>query len=249
MPIGAGGQAGSVGLFVALNKGRSGGRNEVCGFVSASHVVDWNGTATRGKPVFCPGAPYAYRRIKNQIGIIEDSISLVPSDSRNPVSNEADVALVEMVRQTESVSNYVPDPRDIRAPYITIKTIIQEAHIKEFIGREVFKCGAGSGFTVGVLVDVALNRFVRMPYNDNGEYFMTGCLIVRSKPGQSGFSQPGDSGAVVYDESGSALGFVVGGSKLETILHPAERCLHAMDATVWIPRKEEMEGIGDSQSF
>jgi hypothetical protein len=206
------------------------------GFVTASHVADWGGgnssDKSTGKAVFCPGPPYGARRARDQIGMIRDYIRLVPA-GKPPMPNDTDIALVELEQQTVVVSNNVPRPNEPRESFIAVRTVMKEKDLKAAIGLEVFKCGAGSGFTAGVLSNVAEDKFVLLP--DDNEYLMTGCIIVKSKEDRGIFSQPGDSGAVVYDGSGAAVGFIIGGSSEETILHPVEACLDLMDVKPWAP--------------
>jgi hypothetical protein len=236
MPVAAYGRAGSVGLFVRMSVGSAGNQRPVNGFVSASHVLDWCGGGSNekstGNPVFCPGPPYGNRRARDQIGMISDYIRLVPK-ARPPTPNDADIALVELEEQTAPIGNNVPNPRDVRDLSSSIIGVIAESNLKDAKGAKVFKCGAGSGFTSGFIADVGLDKYVLMP--DDKEYLMTRCVIVRAGPGEGIFSQPGDSGALVYDGAGTAVGFIVGGSPDETIVHPAEPCLQLMGVEVWKP--------------
>lgn len=80
----------------------------------------------------------------------------------------------------------------------------------------VFKIGRTTKLTTGRIRGFNLGREIKYPYEFNG--LKAKCkysnLISIEGVGDNSFSQPGDSGSIVFDEDGSAIGLVIGGTQL-----------------------------------
>lgn len=74
-------------------------------------------------------------------------------------------------------------------------------------GMRVFKHGATTGFTEGVVVDVA---YPDHPFIDGRSWNAPGQLLVDSRDPELNFSAPGDSGAALLDEGGRIIGLLWG---------------------------------------
>lgn len=74
-------------------------------------------------------------------------------------------------------------------------------------GMRVFKHGATSGTTEGVLVDVS---YPDHPFVEGRSWTAPGQLLVDSRDPGLNFSAPGDSGAALLDEHGRILGLLWG---------------------------------------
>jgi hypothetical protein len=75
------------------------------------------------------------------------------------------------------------------------------------VGERVVKGGAVTGVTGGVIVDAA---YFDRPFIDGREYEAPGQILIRSADEALLFSAPGDSGAVVLDAQGRAIGLLWG---------------------------------------
>jgi hypothetical protein len=75
------------------------------------------------------------------------------------------------------------------------------------VGERVLKRGAVTGVTEGVILDAA---YFDRPLIDGQEYEAPGQILIRSADEALLFSAPGDSGAVVFDAEGRAIGLLWG---------------------------------------
>jgi hypothetical protein len=96
-------------------------------------------------------------------------------------------------------------------------------------GMAVKKTGAGTGTTHGVIVDTAYCGSVCI---DGRTQPAPRQLLVRSSDGTSPFSDAGDSGALVIDEDGRALGLVWGSTTAgDGVACPIGPVLQALNLT------------------
>jgi hypothetical protein len=88
------------------------------------------------------------------------------------------------------------------------------------LGERVSKIGAGSQMTSGTV------KVVNAQINiGNGDLF--GCILVEGIQGN--FSAPGDSGAIAFNNQGSAIGMVVGTINEYTIVIPIKTVMDQFD--------------------
>lgn len=222
---------GSIGGFVTF-KSKS---KTVTGIISASHVLAMNNTAKKGEAILHPGSPDGPRVLENKIGTLANYTYLVhyqdEDDDSDPLNTE-DIALVKPDDPDRVPStNMVPNPKDPTSR-IKLKECFPAERLFEHVGEEVFKQGRTTGFTSGIL-DVAsvMNYPIQLP---DGKVYAYKDLAVVKNSGSKQFSQPGDSGSMVYTADGKALGLVVGGSPDYTFLSPLSSCLKAMKAQLLV---------------
>jgi hypothetical protein len=179
--------AGSLGLFLNSAEG--------VGIVSNSHVLAWCGRAKAGDPIFAPHPNESEEA--RQIGKLHSFTSLINDDD---VSR--DVAFAVLEKEVRHRGNIVPDGlpdagRTIRAG---------EPLPVEAIDLKVAKIGRTSHSTVGEITAF------KLIYPRLGEVKLTGMVEVEWPSPKKAFSEPGDSGSVVYrPDTMEAIGLVVGG--------------------------------------
>lgn len=120
------------------------------------------------------------------------------------------------------------DEISFKNPYLTQKARSSASMQK---GLEVWKLGAGSGLTRGLIAEVNQHQMVLYPNLKKSEF--TGLAFVQAQEGSTGhFSVPGDSGSIAYDTAGNALGMILGGGSEMSWLMPISPILNALDATI-----------------
>jgi len=201
------------------------------GFVSSGHALSLWGRGSSSDVILSPGAPDAFRSLRNSIGHLYDFTILVPAnEEQGSLYNEADLAFVILnhdINDEGCFGNVVPAPSDPDRTNITLKSVLNEVDLFDYINRPVFKIGRTSGLTSGSLSIVALSG-IPIIGADRRDYIFTNCALVESTSADAPFSRPGDSGAVVYTENGIAIGTVVAGNDQNTIIQPLSRGLRIL---------------------
>lgn len=113
---------------------------------------------------------------------------------------------------------------------VWLKSVLSETWPLETAGAEpgmsVFKCGAGTEFTEGTVVDVA---YPDHPFIDGRSWSAPGQLLVDSRDPELNFSAPGDSGAALLDGGGRIIGLLWGstanGQGIACPIEPVLDCL------------------------
>jgi len=205
------------------------------GLIGASHVLAMNNTAKKGEPVLHPGSPDGARVLDNKIGTLANYTYLVhyqdEEEDTDPLNTE-DVALVKPDDPEKLPSaNMVPNPKDPNSR-VKLKDCLPAEHLFERVGEDVFKQGRTTGFTAGTL-DVASVMSYSIQLPDGRVYAYKDLAVVKNK-GSKPFSQPGDSGSIVYTEDAKGIGLIVGGSPEYTFLSPLSSCLRAMKAELLV---------------
>lgn len=219
-----GGWAGTLGCLVEVGNGEPGA-------VSASHVLGMNNKAKTGDLVLHPGNPDGGPPLKlYQFGQLADFVLLAhhSSEDLDFLVNTLDVALVDQISSSRMPSaNWVPNPTD-PTRRISIKRLLPAEQLFEHIGETVYKIGRTTGFTAGILEYTNIQRYpIRLM--DRKAYLYSDIAAVANID-RKAFSQPGDSGALVYTGDGEAIGLIVGGSDSYTFLSPLAPCLKAVKA-------------------
>jgi hypothetical protein len=183
--------AGTLGLFLKSADG--------VGLMSNSHVLAWCGRARTGDPIFAPHPDDSAQA--RQIGKLRHFSSLIHDDV---VDLDAAFALLE--KEVRYQGNIIPDGVPDAGKSIKAGGPLPE----DSIGLRVAKIGRTSQYTVGEVS--AFNVGPKLIYHGLGEVKLTGMLEVQWASPKKAFSQPGDSGSVVYRPGTmEAVGLVVGG--------------------------------------
>ena len=215
--------AGTMGCFIKIERDSG----DWYGVTSAAHVLALSKNTEQGDPILVPGYPDGPRVRKNQIGILHDYTLLVhhlDDDEESPIPlNSDDVAIVKLSPQPSSTpKNLVPNPKDPKE-MSKISGILNANELFNYVGESVYKTGRTSGFTKGIIDTTNIVQYpITLPNRKN--YLFTNVLAIEHE-GSKAFSQPGDSGALVYNEDMKAIGFVIGGSNDFSIVIPCSECL------------------------
>jgi len=223
------GYPGTLGGFVVVKAGSK----TWAGIISASHVLSNNNAAAKGDRILYPGCPDGPRTLAQLIGTLADYTLLVhyQDEESDPVNTE-DIAVVQPDNLASLPSaNLVPNPKD-PGRKIKLKGCVQAEQLFEYLGEPVYKTGRTTGLTCGIL-DVAKTRPPAIQLSNGRIYFYENVIAVKNQ-GQKAFSQPGDSGSIVYANDGMALGLIIGGSSEYTFASPLSSCLKAVNAELLI---------------
>lgn len=151
------------------------------------------------------------------------------------VINDVDIALAYLTDSATDGRNLVPDPNDPKRNRLEVSEVMSVIELRDHAGDDVFMIGRSTPFACGKLIATDVETFpIRMPNGRN--YLFGGLALIESNNSDRRFSQPGDSGGIVYTVSGnhcSAAGFVVGGSEAHTFIAPAQPCLDKVEASLW----------------
>jgi hypothetical protein len=186
------GPPGTLGLFLKSS-------NRV-GILSNSHILARCGRAKRGDPIYAPHPKDAEGA--REIARLDCFSSLIQDDE---VPLDAAFALLnDGVRHQ---GNFIPAGMPEAGKRLA-KTKVMPANL----GLEVCKIGRTSQHTAGTLGAVAVSPTIEYP--GLGEVKLTGMLEIQWSALNQQFSQPGDSGSVVYrPDTMEAFGIVVGGGE------------------------------------
>jgi hypothetical protein len=99
--------------------------------------------------------------------------------------------------------------------------------------EEAAKVGRTSGWTVGDVSAIEVDH-IGIMMSDARKIILDGCIEITGKDGTD-FSRPGDSGAVVIQRNGSAIGIVIAGS-LGSSTSPG--------VTIAFPLRDALSGLG-----
>lgn len=227
-----GGWAGTLGAFVAFTSKIS--DVTVPGFISAGHVLEVKDQDKRG--VYSPGRPDILQLTdKHNIGEVEDYAALVSFkriDDPERVINTADVGIARLRDDSRTWRTIVRHPET--GGDLHIRNAMDDDEVIDRLKSgnfEVFKVGRTTGLTKGRLRAVSSTPIpIKIGYRN---YLYGDLGLIASLEAASTFTQPGDSGALVYSKDGKAVGFVVGGSERgATLIHMANSCLASMGASL-----------------
>jgi hypothetical protein len=222
------GNPGSVGCMVTV---KSGHRDFLC-LTSAAHVLSMLNQAEPGDPIILPGYPDGPNVLENRIGSLLNYTFLnhyADTQDWANVLNGPDVAIVKLANAQEwPDTTLVPSPDDPGKLKRVHEVVGQRGEALDYIGKTVFKIGRTTGMTRGIVEAIGIEQTaIRLP---NKRLYMYRDLIAIKGCEGKPFSEPGDSGALVYTQDFRALGFVVGGSDSFSFACSAARCLNDMKA-------------------
>ena len=184
------GQAGSIGLFVSSPGG--------VGVLSNSHILARCGRARRGDSIYAPH--HTDFRSPPKVALLREFCSLIQDDAV-----PFDVAFATLIDGVVHNGNTIP----AGLPGSGKKIVASRS--KPEPGRlKVAKIGRTSGHTSGVFSAVGVSP--TLEYAGLGEVKLTGMLeILWARPDKA-FSEPGDSGSVIFrSDTMEAIAMVVGG--------------------------------------
>lgn len=220
--------AGSIGCFVQARVGR----RDHLGFLGSSHVLASMNLARRGDPVLAPGYPDGPKTLETQIGTLENFAYLVHHRERRPRGqslNTTDVAFVALLDESDCPPfNLVP--MATRPDHSKkIKDVVELEEVPKYLGKKVFKSGRTTGWTRGTFEGHSTEpHTIELP--DGNRYIYEHLFLIKGIRGD--FSQPGDSGSLIYTSDTRALGLIVGASSKYTLAAPLTLCLGAMNAQI-----------------
>jgi hypothetical protein len=97
--------------------------------------------------------------------------------------------------------------------------VASRSDIIGYLAEDVLQIGATSGRRIGVLEVCDITHCPIIGWGGGGVTYFEGLMGIRGK-GKGSFSRPGDSGAVVFTQSGILLGMIIGGDPKLTLAIP-----------------------------
>ena len=220
---------GTPGSIGALVKSRH-KKEDWLGVTSAAHVLGRGNQSQKGEQVLAPGPPDGPRTTDAVCGHLERYNLLTHFSQSSPGDNYlccADLAVVRIAEECEHERpgfTSVVDPAT-RVNGVRLRGSLSQGDAIGRIDEFVYKVGRTSDLTRGRLDLVGVQRqAIQLP--DGRVYLYSDVLVVRGTDGE--FSQPGDSGALVYTHDFHALGFVIGGAGDLTFVSPVDTCLEEL---------------------
>lgn len=168
--------------------------------LSNNHVLANSNNAAVGDAILQPGAFDGGTAQNDTIGHLSRFIEIKFLDGgQNPPVNEVDAAIAEVdlvdldrhVHWVGSLRGLVPVPT---------------------VGLRLSKCGRTTGFTTGQITNI--NATVDVNYGGGKVARFIGQMVT------SPMSAPGDSGSLIADLNGNAVGLLFAGSQQATIVNP-----------------------------
>lgn len=170
--------------------------------LSNNHVLANSNAAAVGDAILQPGAYDGGTVANDKIATLSRFVEIKFLDgSANPPTNEVDAALAEV------------DLSDLDRRIHWVGTMRKTVATPE-VGLLLSKCGRTTGFTTGRIVNI--NATVDVNYGSGKTARFVGQLITTP------MSAPGDSGSLVADLDGSAVGLLFAGSTLATVVNTIE---------------------------
>ena len=202
---GASTSAGTIGAFARDSSGKT-------YIISAAHVLATNPTITSG-PVVQPAIYDGGKLRSDQVATFSKS---TPLHDRSPIWS-----LLGLAELSPTVA-FDPEIQQIGQ----LKGVRKD--LAGLLGIKVRAVGRTSGLMNGVVEAVQLTFTMVSPNQSDGGKVITftnGIATTRMSAG-------GDSGALVVDEEGYAVGVIVAGSETMTIVAPIAQFLESFDATL-----------------
>lgn len=200
--------AGTLGCFVILPNGQ-------LGILSTNHVLNSNIPGT--KTIF---AKPTKESDEVPIGFFYKSISPRRSSRghKHRYAGDAAIGILNLGVEFSTLINFGSRSyqiKDVKDPNP---------------GQSVLKVGAGSGFTKGKVIAVGGKIFVNV---DMEKHVFDDAILVISESATP-FSKPGDSGALVFDDSGIAYGLVIGTDGNMTLVYPLKPILDQLECRLYV---------------
>ncbi len=223
------GGAGSIGLVVVVEPEKE---EPFLALTTAAHVLSLTNEMRNNREVASPAqSDRDEPKASDVIGEYYDGTLLVRQSEGTPgtsQANKADVAIVEisedvLIKKSKEIDklNLVPHPDDPenRNKAVAITEIVPKENISDYVDDTVYKVGRTTGYTYGRLELATAGNIT--PKMHNGLFYKYENLGVIEFPKDKDFSQPGDSGGLVYTREGKALGFIVAVEDKTSLFCPA----------------------------
>jgi hypothetical protein len=204
------GARGTLGVVVT-----DGGTNYV---LSCNHILAMNGRVPDSKAATIVSAELVGREV--EIGHRDVYVEIQADGKPNAV----DCALAR-------INGSAVDPR---FPENTVKLISQELAEPQ-LGKSVSKVGAGTFFRKGRIVDTDVDLYVPYSFMDPALFehqFVIESAELDQEGNQVPFATNGDSGALVVDEDGKAVGMIFASSGTFAVACPIDKVLLELEARV-----------------
>ena len=240
------GGAGSIGLVVVVEPKSE---EPFLAVTTAAHVLALTNEMRKHKEVASPAQSDSEEpKASDVIGEYHDGTLLVRQIEGAAAAtrgNRSDVAIVRisdevLSRQSRTIArfNQVPHPDDPsnQDRSLSITEIVPGENIHDYVDETVYKVGRTTWFTEGRLELASAGNIT--PKMHNGNYYNYVNLAVVEFPKDKDFTQPGDSGALVYTRDGKALGFIVGVEDKTSFFCPAHT-LHFHNSRLYDPRRDD----------
>lgn len=184
------GSAGSIGAFVRIDRGP-------VGVLSCCHVLALSGRAEAGDPVSHPGYPDLDREPANRVGALTAKFTpFIRSQANN-----LDAAIATLAPGRAYAGTVLPDlpqvPQAERGARLT--DILAAAELA--LGDEVAKLGRSTGYRTGRVTATELETQQVQVDTPRGRRTYTFSNVIEISWGAAAnhaFSEPGDSGALVF---------------------------------------------------
>ena len=196
--------------------------------VSNNHVIAGSNTGVAGQAVVQPGTldltslelammPALADLVPIVVGGLTDFVP-VTLDGPGPASNRVDVALARVdVPSWRTVSDVDRLTFGGRILGVARSYDVQGDGSVEGSPR-VYKVGRTTGYTEGVVTNIAAR--VRIPYADGWATFVDQIVVEQTEDNVGSFSDPGDSGSAVLNDSHEVVGLLFAGSPSRTLINP-----------------------------
>lgn len=167
--------------------------------LSNNHVIANENKAAAGDAIYQPGPA---DQPKNRSNIIANLHKFVKLNNHNNIQDSAIAYLDQSIVLSDLINDVYPD----------INQRLQGFGQAQ-VGQMVQKCGRTTGYTTGRVL--GLNASFSIQY-DFGMARFNKCIVL------SAMSQGGDSGSIIQDMQGNAVGLLFAGSDRVTIANPID---------------------------
>jgi hypothetical protein len=185
--------------------------------LSCAHVVASDGAGEPGDAVLCPSGPVA-----QVLGVMDRARigALLRVGLLSPKEEDASANIDAAVFEPD-------EPGFLSATIAILGRRPRGIRTQVSLGLPVIKVGAVSGKTTGEITQLHLLAYLDYQ-GSNGPI----TVPMQDLIGISSFAVPGDSGALVLDTSGAAVGLHIGSYQGISVCIPMRRVLGAMDCSL-----------------
>jgi hypothetical protein len=179
--------------------------------LSNNHVIANENALAIGSPIFQPGLLDGGDPTKDQIATLSRFVQIKPA----PTGNKVDAAIAGLTKPSFATATLLPK----------VGKLASTTPIAAVEQMKVHKHGRTTGYTTGVVVDVAAD--VKVGYDFGDAIFTDQILVVATGTGT--FSSSGDSGSLIVDRtSRRAVGLLFAGSASHTVANPISDVLNGL---------------------